>query len=107
LNQDLAEAIHNFIRLNYRYKISPREIANVFHVNASYASRRFSQHYNKTITEHIAYVRIKRAKTLLSETVAPIGNIAINVGFDDVNYFSRVFKSMTGCTPTQYRKLST
>ena len=106
-NQDLAEAIYSFIRFNYRYKISPKEIANEFHVNASYASRRFSQHYKKTITEHITYVRIKRAKMLLSETNAPIGNIALNVGFDDVNYFTRVFKKATNLSPSQYRKLST
>lgn len=105
-NQELAEAINNFIRLNYRYNISPREIANEFHVNPSYASRRFSQHYNKTITERIAEVRIKRAMALLDETDAPIGNIALNVGFDDVNYFSRVFKKATGLSPTQYRRLS-
>lgn len=106
-NQDLAEAINNFIRLNYRYKLSPKEIANELHVNASYASRRFSQHYKKTITEQITDVRINRAKMLLSETNAPVGNIALNVGFDDVNYFSRVFKKETGYTPSQYRKLST
>ena len=105
-NQDLAEAIHNFIRLNYRYRISTQEIANELHVNASYASRRFSHHYKKTITEHITHVRIKRAKMLLSETDAPVGNIALNVGFDDVNYFSRVFKKATNLSPSQYRKLS-
>jgi len=105
-NQELAEAINNFIRLNYRYDISPREIANELHVNPSYASRRFSQHYNKTITERITEVRIKRARALLAETDAPIGNIALNVGFDDVNYFSRIFKKATGLSPTQYRRLS-
>ena len=106
-NQELAESINNFIRLNYRYNISPREIAKEFHVNPSYASRRFSQYYKKTITDRITEVRIKRAKMLLSETEAPVGNIALNIGFDDVNYFSRVFKKATGHTPTQYRKLST
>ena len=48
-------------------------------------------------------IRIKRAKTLLSETNAPVGNIALNVGFDDVNYFSRVFKKQTGMTPGEYK----
>lgn len=105
-NQELAEAINNFIRLNYRYNISPREIANELHVNPSYASRRFSQHYNRTITERITEVRIKRARALLAETDAPIGNIAMNVGFNDVNYFSRIFKKATGLSPTQYRRLS-
>ena len=105
-NQELAEAINNFIRLNYRYNISPREISNEFHVNPSYASRRFSQYYNKTITERITEVRIKRASALLDETDAPIGNIAMNVGFNDVNYFSRIFKKATGLSPTQYRRLS-
>ena len=105
-NQDLSEAIYNFIKYNYRYKISTNEIANEFHVNPSYASRCFSQRYQKTITEHITFTRIKHAKMLLSETNAPIGNIAINVGFDDVNYFSRVFKKATGLSPTKYRRLS-
>jgi len=103
-NLNLAEAIYRYVQLNYRYKLSPKEIANEFHVNASYASRRFSQRYQKTITEHINDVRINRAKSLLRETKAPIGSIAINVGFDDVNYFSRVFKKEVGSTPGGYRE---
>ena len=47
--------------------------------------------------------RIERAKTLLVTTEAPIGNIALNVGFDDENYFSRTFRKVVGSTPTQYR----
>lgn len=103
-NLGLAEAIYRYVQMNYRFKLSPKEIANEFHVNASYASRCFSQKYKKTITEHIMYIRIKRAKTLLGETEAPIGNIALNVGFDDINYFSRVFKKTVGCSPSQYRE---
>ena len=103
-NLSLAEKIYRYVQMNYRFKLSPKKIANEFHVNASYASRCFCQKYKKTITDHITYIRIKRAKTLLGETKAPIGNIALNVGFDDVNYFSRVFKKTVGCSPSQYRE---
>ena len=106
-NHDLAEAIYRYVQLNFRYKLSPKTIANEFHVNASYASRRFRQKYQKTITEHIVNIRINRAKALLQETTAPIGNIALNVGFDDVNYFSRVFKKTVGCSPSHYREKTT
>lgn len=93
--------------MNYRYSLSLSGIANEFYVNASYASRCFSLRYGKTITECILSTRTERAKILLSTTDVSIGNIAMNVGFDDVNYFSRVFKKIVGCTPTQYRENDT
>ena len=101
---DLAETIKQFIRLNYRSSLSLSEIAKALHINASYASRLFSTKHGKTITEYITHVRIEHAKTLLTTTDATISNIALNVGFEDVNYFSRLFKKSTGCSPCKYRK---
>ena len=101
---DLAETIKQFIRLNYRSSLSLSEIAKALHINASYASRLFSSKYGKTITEYITHVRIEHAKNLLTTTDVSIGNIALNVGFEDVNYFSRLFKKHTGCSPCKYRK---
>ena len=101
---DLAETIKQFIRLNYRSSLSLSEIAKALHINASYASRLFSSKYGKTITEYITHVRIEHAKHRLTTTDASIGNIALNVGFEDVNYFSRLFKKHTGCSPCKYRK---
>ena len=101
---DLAETIKQFIRLNYRSSLSLSEIAKALHINASYASRLFSSKYGKTLTEYITHVRIEHAKNLLTTTDASIGNIALNVGFEDVNYFSRLFKKHTGCSPCKYRK---
>ena len=103
-NSGLAEAIQNHIRQNYRYPLSTKQLADAFYVNASYASRCFSIRFNTTITEYISKIRTDHAKILLTTTNAPIGSIALNVGFDDANYFARVFKKIVGMSPLQYRK---
>ena len=100
---DLASDIRSYIKQNYKYSISTKQLAEAFFVNASYASRCFSERYDITITEYISKVRIEKAKTLLLTTKASIGNIALNVGFDDSNYFTRVFKKLEGCSPSSYR----
>ena len=105
--QDLAAAIKSFIKSNCGdHSLSPKSIADEFHVNASYASRTFSKKYGTTISEYISFVRTERAKMFLVTTDASVGNIALNVGFEDINYFSRVFKAKVGCAPSQYRKSS-
>ena len=56
-------------------------------------------------TAYIIQMRIGIAKKMLdSDYFAPIGDIAAKCGFDDVSYFSRVFKQICGMTPSQYRK---
>jgi AraC-like DNA-binding protein len=50
-------------------------------------------------------VRLSYAKRLLkADTLKPIGEVAVKCGFDDLAYFSRIFKQAFGLTPSQYRK---
>ena len=58
----------------------------------------------KTVTQLITGRRVEAAKQLLRTTGLPISRVAEQVGFSDYNYFTRTFKSVTGSTPTQYRK---
>lgn len=58
----------------------------------------------KTVTQLITVRRVEAAKNLLHTTGLPISRVAEQVGFSDYNYFTRVFKSVTGITPTQFRK---
>ncbi len=100
----LADGIRDFIELNFQSRISTKEIAQVFHVNLSYASRCFSKKFGITITNFILQTRIDYAKLLLTQTKASINDISFNVGFEDSNYFSRLFKKNVGCSPKQYRE---
>ena len=104
--QPLAQRIRKYIDCCYTQNVTPGKLAEKFFVNAAYASRVFSREYGITITDYMNCMRVERAKTLLDATSAPIGSIAINVGFSDANYFSRVFRRITGLSPGEYRKHS-
>jgi two-component system response regulator YesN len=58
---------------------------------------------NKNFHEFINNERIEEAKKLLKNTNYPISTIAYDLGFNDSNYFSVVFKKFTGKTPKEYR----
>ena len=57
-----------------------------------------------TANSYIARIRMDRAARMLSQTDYNIGEVAMKCGFEDVSYFSRVFKQAFDCTPSQYRK---
>ena len=57
-----------------------------------------------TVTQLIAQRRVSAAKKLLISGDLPISVIAEEVGFSDYNYFTRIFKSVTGMSPRDFRK---
>ena len=57
-----------------------------------------------SITKLISIRRVEAAKTLLLKENLSIAEIAEKVGFSDYNYFTKIFKKIIGCTPSQYRK---
>lgn len=60
----------------------------------------------KTLTKLIAERRVRAAEALLCKSDEPISAIAGQVGFNDYNYFTKIFKSVTGMTPREYRRSS-
>jgi len=59
----------------------------------------------KTLSHMIAARRVSAAKTLLMKSDAPISVVAESVGITDYNYFTKIFRSVTGTTPSAFRKL--
>ena len=71
-------------------------------MSSFYFSRFFRTSYNQTFLEYLTAYRIDRAVGLLLD-IPDIREIAVQVGYTDANYFTKVFKRHLGVTPTEYR----
>lgn len=101
--KDVSERMKLYIERNYRMEITPGSVADTFYLSQSYAARTFKKAYGVTLTDYISLVRVRHAEELIREYFVPIRSVALNVGFSDANYFSRVFLKYTGMTPSEAR----
>lgn len=94
----------NYIHLNLEDPLTLKNIAATLNVNPSHLSRKFKSETNMNMMDYINQKRIEEAKLYLERDNISITEIAFLVGFNDLNYFSRVFKKFTSQTPSQYIK---
>lgn len=100
----IKEAVTH-IQLHYFDKLSLSFISKKLNINPTYLSKRFKIETGKTITHYIQDIRISHAKQLIKENNLSITDIALTVGFDNLNYFCTIFKKQTGVTPRRYFEL--
>lgn len=79
-------------------------LARELNVNSSYLSSLFKKETGLTVTGYILNRRISHARHLLENTRLQIQTIGQLCGFEDVHYFSKLFKKVAGQTPKQYRQ---
>ena len=99
----LALRIKNYILKNYAERITLKSISEEVHFSVSYCNSVFKKGTRKPIVEYLIEMRMQKAKELLKHTNFTLPEIASKVGYDDYNYFSRLFKKNTHYSPTQYR----
>jgi len=97
------QQIYTYVHDNYANDISLSEMADTLHLNYSYLSSYFKQRTRENLTSYINRVRTDKAKELLLDHRLSVSEISRLTGFSDHNYFSKVFKKMTGMTPVEYR----
>lgn len=87
----------------YGSHISTADLAEICYLSEAHFCRFFKAATGKTALEYINEYRTERAAVLLSNTEMPLGDVAESCGFDDVNYFCRIFKRCKGISPAAWR----
>lgn len=95
----------DFIHKNYQKKLNIKSIEAYMGLNYDYLNELLKKNYKTTIGKYIQNTRINSAKKLIQETDLNFSEIAYLVGINDPYYFSKLFKSITGLTPTKYANL--
>jgi transcriptional regulator GlxA family with amidase domain len=81
-----------------------KKLASLACVSTGHFQRAFKLKYGVSPVTYMNQYRISAAKNLLSTTSLSCAEIASEVGFDDIFYFSKVFKKVTGYSPKSQRK---
>ncbi|MBN2711712.1 MAG: helix-turn-helix transcriptional regulator [Planctomycetes bacterium] len=100
----LAESMREAIEEEFDTDLSFADLARRFDVAHETMIRIFKRVHGMTPGQYLLGVRVRHARRFLSQTREPIKHIASLCGFSTANYFGRVFKDETGCTPAQYRR---
>jgi AraC-like DNA-binding protein len=97
----LGEQVIEFVTRNYTQNLSIPELARTFHLSPTHFRRLFRAYSGRSPREFVNAMRVSRAKELLSQGIG-IKQTAMEVGFEDVFYFMRVFRRMTGTPPGRF-----
>lgn len=101
----IVEMAKEYITEHYFEKISLSEVADKIGVTAGYLSTLFQKQMEKGFVDYLNEVRIERACTYLQQNYLKTYEIAYKVGFRDEKYFSKVFRKVKDCSPSDYRKI--
>ena len=99
----VATWAHSYIRMNFDRPITASKVARAVGYNVDYLGRIYRQTYGCTLTEAIHRRRIQKAAEFLLNSNLNVSQIALNCGFNDPDYFRRIFKRYMKISPRDYR----
>lgn len=100
---DPIEQIKRYMDQHYDEPISLRSLAEDNHLSKEHVARKFKQAYGVTVGAYLTDKRMNEAKEMLGNHTVAIKDVAVLVGYEDVKYFSKVFRNKFGLTPSDYR----
>ncbi len=103
-SDDAISLAKHYIEKHYAENLDRDMIAKAAHITPNYLSKLFHQETGMSLREYVNQLRIREAKRMMLSTESSIGEIASNVGFDNISYFSTVFRKMTGLSPVEWRE---
>ncbi|MBR0367188.1 MAG: response regulator transcription factor [Clostridia bacterium] len=92
-----------YINQHYREGVTLKQVAAECHINTSYLGQVFHKETGSAFTDYVNALRIKEARRLLNNPTLKVYEVAEQVGFTDYHYFLKIFKKVTGITPSDLR----
>ena len=99
------KTVLSYITDHYHEKLYVQDLAAQVNMNEQYFCRFFKRSIGKTPIDYINDYRLNKVIRLLETGDAPVTEVSLECGFNNMGNFQRLFKRKTGITPLQYRKL--
>lgn len=99
----VIQLVIEYIEQHYREPIVLTDVAGEVFLNPTYLCKIFKLETGQTFSKYIMNYRIKKAIEFMQDPTLKIYEIANMVGYNDVQYFTKIFKTLKGMSPTQYR----
>ena len=102
-NRDIITKMLGYIEKNSNQDLKLESIAELFGYNSTYLGKIFKKATGESFNTYLDRLRIKKAETLLAERSLKVYEICERVGYRNLNYFYKKFKSYAGTSPSEYR----
>ena len=99
-----SSKILSYIQEHFTEDIKVRDVCSTVGASEKTVYKILHDTVGQTINGYITFLRIEKAKTMLSSTDLSVSSIATQVGYNDYNYFIRLFRKETSITPLKFRK---
>ena len=103
--EKIVQAVH-YIKENYKSDLNMAVVSNCISMNYSLFSLNFKQYTGMNFVNYLKKIRVEEAKRLLEGTDEKINDISRLVGYENDKHFMKIFKSVCGVSPSEYRKNS-
>lgn len=103
ISDPLVESVRQYLIAYAESNVRIEDLCREFDYSRSYLSRRFREKTGQTLAAYAMQLKIDEAKRLIRETDLNLSQISTRLSFENPQYFSRVFKRVTGMTPTEFR----
>ncbi|BBI31576.1 putative HTH-type transcriptional regulator YfiF [Cohnella abietis] len=103
--QRILQQAKSFIQDNLSQPLQLKDVAHYLHISERQLSRLFHEHGTQTFVQYLKSERLHLAMELLANTNKSLKDIAIEIGFESIHYFTRVFTASLGTPPGKYRSL--
>lgn len=99
----IMSTILQYVDEHYCEEVTRNDLVDLVYVSPDYLSRTFKKETGRSLAQYILEKRVEKAKKLLRSDMS-VKNVALQTGYSNFSYFSKVFRDMEGMSPMEYRE---